>query len=231
MERYAKSAAIAAAVGSVFFLLIGLVSGTPILTALFRAIFSGLIVGAGTAGVIVVAGMLLPGLEPSGEAESAAPPAGTDEERGTRLDIVVEDEIEDVPDDATSVGEEVTEAVLDELPQDEVTNDDTLDEDEVAIDGGEDLVEEVREQTADDAESIMQAAIEEEQDGAGVVGSRSEVDDIPDIGAFAGSFVSSEYSENDEGTPGPTGAQHDSGNDPAQIARAIQTLLNRDEQS
>lgn len=221
MERYAKNAGVTAAGAVLVFFLIGVISGSPFPSVLFRAIISGIIFGGAVFGLMIAAERYLPGLV--SDERSVDDEAGSEDAKGSHVDIVVEDdtELEDVPEAAAA----------------EAGTRDAGDESEVGESVGEEtLVEEVQEQTAENAEEIMQAAIEEEQDGVAIAGERSEVDDMPDIGAFAGSFVSSEYSENEERTGGSSLSHRDSsavdaGNDPAQIARAIQTLLNKDEQT
>lgn len=239
MGRYSKFAATAAAGALIVFFLIGVVSGVPIVSALLRAILSGILFGGGVLGVIVLAERFLPGLVPEDvPAEDGPAIDHADESReepapGSRLNIVVDDEsgIEDVPEDAADE-DAADEDGLEEESVSENAPEMVPIDDESQPDDGEGLVEEVQEQTAEDAEEIMQAAIREEQDGIEIAGDRSEFDDIPDIGSFAGSFVSSDYSENENGGYGVSGdgpAAGDAGNDPAQIARAIRTLLNKDE--
>ncbi|MDA3950292.1 MAG: hypothetical protein PF508_13875 [Spirochaeta sp.] len=103
----------------------------------------------------------------------------------------------------------------------------------------DDLVEEIEEQSADDAEAIMNQAIAEEKYGSGVEIDDSVLDEMPDIGSFSGSFGSdagSDDAENDgDGTSaGPSGGsgrqngKGTAGNDPAQIAKALKTMLSRD---
>jgi len=246
MGRYSKYAVTAAAGALIVFFLIGVVSGVPIVSALLRAILSGVLFGGGVFGVIVLAERFLPGLVPEDvPAEDGSTVDHDDESReepapGSRLNIVVDDEsgIEDVPEDTAEGGAAEGDAANVDVVEEESVSEATPEvvpiDDESPPDDGEVLVEEVQEQTAEDAEEIMQAAIQEEQDGIEIAGDRSEFDDIPYIGSFAGSFVSSDYSENENGGYGVSGdgpAAGDAGNDPAQIARAIRTLLNKDEQT
>lgn len=223
MERYAKYAGTVAAGALILFFLIGVVSGVPVFSAILRAVLSGFIVGAGIFGVFVIAERMLPGLVPengSSDGDDEADHSADDEPApGSRLNIVVDDDsgIEDVPEEAAEA----------DGPEPSI-----VDDAEAESEDEETLVEEVQEQTAENADEIMQAVIQEEQDGIEVAGDRSEFDDMPDIGAFAGSFVSSDYSESEDGGYGVSRngpMTDDAGNDPAQIARAIRTLLNKDE--
>lgn len=107
----------------------------------------------------------------------------------------------------------------------------------------EDLVEEVEESSADDEEAVMKAAISEEQDGTSVEIDDTMLDEMPDIGSFAGSFVSGEDSESDEtgdvmGGSGDAGGGSDGtkqkkgdprkGFDNKSIAKALQTFMAKD---
>lgn len=238
MERYAKYVGFAAGGAALVFFLVAVVSGVPFLSAFLRATVSGVLFGGGIFGLVYLADLFLPGLVSNGPTiEDDVMESEPEEQPGSRLNIVVDDDtgLEDAP-------ESTPEDAIDEVPAQEVSEDpaepaETADEDGTDSETDEEsLVEEVQEQTAENAEEIMRAAIVEEQDGAELVGDRSEVDDMPDIGAFTGSFVSSEYSENEgEGSDfissGGDSNAIDAGNDPAQIARAIQTLLNKDEQT
>jgi hypothetical protein len=242
MERKLRLAAPAAGGAFVFSLLIALLAGVPFGVALVRSLVAGGVFFAITVGIVVLVETLLPGLiaesdssAPSGEddfsepgaerasggeddsfddVESAEPgdskpsgaPAGKDPAVGSRLDIVVEDDDED------------------ESP--------------------EDLVEEVQESAAEDESEIMTAAISEEQDGTSVEIDDTMLDEMPDIGSFAGSFVSSEFGDSgddESGAPGagagpaPSGGGRQKAGDPrkgfqnAEIAKALQTMLGRDD--
>lgn len=107
----------------------------------------------------------------------------------------------------------------------------------------EELVEEVEESSADDEEAVMKAAISEEQDGTSVEIDDTMLDEMPDIGSFAGSFVSGGDSESDEtgdamGGAGETGTlpggtkqkkgDPRKGFDNKSIAKALQTFMAKD---
>jgi hypothetical protein len=244
MERKLRLAAPAAGGAFVLSLLIAMVAGVPFGVALLRSLMAGLSFFAIAFGIVVLVESFLPDLiigsstgdqadqddlvedgdggagtasspADAGEAfdddaaadrsesESSTEAAGKDPAVGNRLDIVVEDEDDD--------------------------------------DASEDLVEEVQESAADDEGEIMTAAISEEQDGTSVEIDDTMLDEMPDIGSFAGSFVSSEFgdSENDEtgasagAAPSGTGRQKvgdpRKGFDNAEIAKALQTMLGRDD--
>ncbi len=107
----------------------------------------------------------------------------------------------------------------------------------------EELVEEVEESSADDEEAVMKAAISEEQDGTSVEIDDTMLDEMPDIGSFAGSFASGGDSESEEtgdamGGPGTTGTfsggtkqkkgDPRKGFDNKSIAKALQTFMAKD---
>lgn len=107
----------------------------------------------------------------------------------------------------------------------------------------EELVEEVEESSADDEEAVMKAAISEEQDGTSAEIDDTMLDEMPDIGSFAGSFASGGDSESEEagdamGGPGATGTfsggtkqkkgDPRKGFDNKSIAKALQTFMAKD---
>lgn len=114
------------------------------------------------------------------------------------------------------------------------------DSDEDRPDSYGDLVEEVQEQVADDETAVMNDAIAEEQGADAMEVDDSMLDELPDIGAFAGAFSAggegdgeeqSGYNDDQRETGGIGASRKSSGspaNDPKQIARALQTMLNRD---
>lgn len=226
----------AAAVGMVVSIVAGLMGGVGFATLLLRGVLSALLAGGGAYGLIMAAGQLLPGLLDRGE--TAGGGQGNDEESdgpgegamtadgsrssvaGSRLNIVVEDDTSGA-----------------------ASSDDYADDESVG-----ELVEEVEEQFADDEEGVMRAAIAEERgidDGPVADG---EVDDMPDIGSFAGSFATAVPSDDEESgssvfeeqayspTPSTSGGSGGgrqrkggaAGNDPETIARALQTMMKRD---
>ncbi|MFW5795633.1 MAG: hypothetical protein ACOCV0_00385 [Alkalispirochaeta sp.] len=107
----------------------------------------------------------------------------------------------------------------------------------------EDLVEEVEEQSAENAEALMKEAITEQRYGSGVEIDDSVLDEMPDIGSFSGAFVEnidddadqsggagfSGYDGGDEPVRGGGGrSRGGSAKDPATVAKAIKTMLSRD---
>lgn len=105
----------------------------------------------------------------------------------------------------------------------------------------EELVEEVEEQSAENAEALMNEAIAEEKYGGGVEIDDTVLDEMPDIGSFSGSFVGSSPSDSDDdnsfadpfasdgGAPRRKGGANKPADDPTIVAKALQTMLSRDE--
>lgn len=88
------------------------------------------------------------------------------------------------------------------------------------------IVEELEESAVEQSETIIEGAPSEE-----VSISAQEVDELPDIGGFAGNFSSPLDENEDEDTEIESGESKEvgnAGNDPAAIAKALQTMLKRD---
>lgn len=229
MERYLRVAAPIGGGALIVSLVVGLLAGVSFGTVLLRALVSGALFAAAGVGLMAVTPALLPGLlDPSSPGgDNGSEPAGADGEgreaaqpsAGSRLNIVVEETDE---------------------PAD--NEDDDLEEG-----SSDDLVEEVEEQSVTDEQAVMKAAIEEEQDGNSVEIDDTMLDEMPDIGSFAGSFSSS--AETEEGDAGPesgsdqpispsgehsaggTGSTGGQGFDPETIAKALRTVIERDNES
>ncbi|MCG8477587.1 MAG: hypothetical protein MI724_00695 [Spirochaetales bacterium] len=234
MERYVKVAVPAGVGALVLSVLVGLVAGVSFGTIVVRALAWAALFAGAAVGLTALVERFIPELvdgdaEPGVEATSVAT-------AGTRVNIVVEED-----DIGTAAEREATAAGTHAASP--------VGEDEGDPERGPasaELVEAVEERLADDEEAVMSQAIEEEKHGAAVDVDGGAIDEMPDIGAFAGSFVSSDYEqtegpsdeEADEAVslPGPTrtegspsgGGEARAGNDPATIARALQTMLKRD---
>ena len=212
--RFLRVAVITGLAAFVLSLLSGMIAGVGLGTVLLRAVVSALVFGVGGVAAFLSAGRFLPGLtDPgtgrasgSGEDDASLRTEARGAAAGARLNIVVEDDGSD------------------------------SDEDESLSPGDEnDLVEEVEEQSVDDEEAVMKSIIaaESESENSGV--GEDALDEIPDIGSFAGSFVGpdDESSGEIEETGSSGGSRQGSGgkgagNDPAHIAQALRTMMNRD---
>lgn len=210
-----RVAAVSAVTALVLSVLAGLLGGVSFGVLLVRALVSALLFGAGGSLIVLVAGRFLPGLlEPQAEAsppesnEGGTRPVSQAKSSGGRLNIVVEED-----------GSE------------------PLDEEGAPHEDENDLVEEVEEQSVDDEEAVMKSIIAAETEDGDSPDGGDTLDQIPDIGGFAGSFVGP-AEENAEAGYGPENGRSEdrprdgrgtgSGNDPVQIAQALRTMLNRD---
>ena len=218
MERYLKVAIVGAVGAFILSVLTGVLAGVGFGTVLIRGLLAALLFGAGAVGLRIAVEKVLPDLL-SSNTERSGGNRGSDSEgrqsgsaspsAGGRLNIVVED-------DAAADG--------------------YGDEDSGETDDENGLVEEVEEQGVDDEEAVMESVIAEESERGNSGFSGDELDEIPDIGGFAGSFVSAgdDDDEASTGTEDSSGSgegtvKKNSGNDPAQIAKALRTMMNRDE--
>jgi hypothetical protein len=258
MERYVRIAVPGAAAGLVLSVLIGLLSGVSLGTVMVRGLISAILFGGGGVGLFLLARNMLPGLTAPTDTPAAGdpePPRKSSAE--PRIDIVVEDDDDEAEvsrEPERGDGEESPEEPVEGEPpaavpeRKEFARTDTsgLDEDEEAFaaeeEDSDELVEEVEEQSADDAEELMNQAIAEEKYGGGMEISDAVLDEMPDIGSFSGSFVDSQSNEEsgDEETTGysafsSTGgggsrrSTGSAGNDPETIAKALKTMLSRDD--
>lgn len=235
MERYVKIAAPAGIGALILSVLVGLIAGVSFGTVLVRALASAALFGGAAVGITVVVERFIPGLV-DGEAPSKADVEADSATAGSRVNIVVEDD----DTETAAVGEPAASGARTPPAGDE-------EGDPKRGPASAELVEAVEERLADDEEAVMSQAIEEEKHGAAVDVDGGAIDEMPDIGAFAGSFVSSDYEQtegvSDEGgdeavsLPGPMrtdgspsggSGEAKAGNDPATIARALQTMLKRD---
>lgn len=218
MERFFRRGVPVAIGVFAFSALIGAIAGVSFGAIVVRALLTGVLLGAGSVGVMIVAERLLPGLfdsEGSGirlDTDSEAASDGT----GGTVDIVVDDD---------------GEAEYADFGTDR--------------ESGAGMVEEVHEESADIGAMTDEVAAEDGGHGRFDVAAGS-LDEMPDIGAFASSFVSTpvstapaaaddDESENVFEPAFPEEASANDGkvgsggpNDPAHIAKAIRTMLKRD---
>jgi hypothetical protein len=257
MERNLRIAAPVAGGAAVISLLVGLIAGVPIGTALLRGILSAVAFGGLAVGAAVIARSQLPGIDGAPEPASAVSvkPSSQEgpsdgQESGSRLNIVVEDESSDTSEaespaerpKRTGVGDDEA-SVSEDTGGDAVaaSSGDDAEHDTDAADT-EELVDEVEESAAEDETAVMNAAISEEQDGTAVEIDDTMLDEMPDIGSFAGSFVSGDSAEGDEAHDATGPGTDDGGSDGAKqkkgdprkgfdnktIAKALQTFMAQD---
>ena len=228
MERMIRLAAPVGGAALAISLLVGVISGVAFGAVILRALISGVVFGALAAGLSFALPRLLPGID-GASSGSAGDGDRSDEDiaaaesapaeappSGSRLNIVVDDSADASPED--------------------------VDESDDEESGGADLVEEVEESAAENESEVMSAAISEEQDGSSVEIDDTMLDEMPDIGSFAGSFVSQEGVDDEDapedssfgapasggGSPQQSVRVGNQGVDPKTIAKALRTTMSRD---
>lgn len=232
--------------------LTGLIAGVDFLVVLLRAILGSALFGAVGAGLGMVVARQLPEL-----LEVREQAVATETERpGPRVDITVGDEEGEAPfeegeapfaggeasgfDEAPAQTGEGDAGALESLDSDRIESLQPTDAQEGESkpsydatsreDITESLVEEVEEATLPEEELTRASQFEEEQTQSEEL---QAVDELPDIGGFDGAFPQSEGEATGSGSAS-TGSTRsapegvDAGNDPAQIAKALQTMLKRD---
>ena len=230
-----------AVVAFVLSLLSGILAGVPFVVLLLRAILGSALFSALGTGIGFLVQRQLPELlETPGESGARAQP---------RVDITVgdEEEAEAAPESSGESEEEGELASLDAEdiesvgPKEEEGTENAPPLQSPQQDITESLVEEVEEAALPDEELTAASQFDEEETQSEELES---VDELPDIGGFEGAFEDGSTGANGEGYGGegsslsdygsgssskrsaPEG--FDSGNDPAQIAKALQTMLKRD---
>ncbi|SIQ05637.1 hypothetical protein SAMN05920897_10352 [Alkalispirochaeta americana] len=234
MEEYLKVAGVAAGLAVLIAVLAGILAGVGFGTVVVRALGAALVFALGSLGITLFAQRFLPGLVDPLDSSPSSPDRTVRESSsgrgdassapGSTLNIVVEDE--QFPSDAQEMGDDGLEG--------EASSEKTSPPDEKP------LVEEVEEQRADGDEAVA------EPPDRGGPGDRSQgvdesdLDEMPDIGSFAGSFVSRSDDEqqqegegfSDDSLPEARGSSTSGGSggqDTAQIAKALRTMIARDE--
>ncbi|NBF40867.1 MAG: hypothetical protein GVY14_10670 [Spirochaetes bacterium] len=231
--------------GSAFVIatLTGALAGVAFGAILLRAVIGAIVfAGIGYGSYIVISARLPELLSESAATSSTAQADGY----GQNVDIVVDDDGEedelpaaDEPDAAESAqAAGVEQAAETGTSQAHVDEDEPGDLEEVAegvespAGGGDELVEEVEEVAAAPTDSAASAKRESEDVD------ENSVDALPDIGGFAGDFESegaegAEVVEEDDSNGGFGGSSraqsHGIEQDPEVIAKALQTVIKRDE--
>ena len=187
--------------GSAFLLsvVIGVIGNVSFGVLILRAVTAAVLFGAGAIGVTIVIDRYLPELRQASAASAASP-------TGNTVDIVVEgdDELEAVVDGSDENGEErgATDIGVGELSVDD--SDGVLEEVEESGGSGEIMTG----TTGGDVEEIEEIA---------------SGDELPNVDSMADSFTEIPLAED------PGAEPLDSGEDPALMARAIRTVLKREE--
>ncbi|MFP4301036.1 MAG: hypothetical protein ACLFPW_08165 [Spirochaetaceae bacterium] len=231
-----------AAVAFILSLLTGIFVGVPFLVLLLRAILGSALFSALGTGIGFLAQRQLPELfEAPGESSGGAQP---------RVDITIGDEEEEEVPEPAEESEDTKEGGLTSLDAEDIESvgpkSEEAPEREAPLqapqqDITESLVEEVEEAALPDEALSTASQFEEEETQSEELES---VDELPDIGGFEGAFEDGSSGESGEGYRGEESSLSnygsgsasrrsrpggfDAGNDPAQIAKALQTMLKRD---
>ena len=246
-------AAYPAAVAFTLSLLTGIIAGVDFLTLLLRALLGSALFAALGSGASALIERQLPELlqTPAPSSEASRPrvdiTVGDDEETGQREDSSDDEAVDSLDDENEEAGE--GEAAFQSLEADQIeevtpkeeapsrTPPPRREEQDIT----ESLVEEVEESALPDEELTKASHFEEEENNNSE--ELESVDELPDIGGFEGAFdgdgpPSSEGGEeeglSDYGSSSSSRSSRsapeglEAGNDPAQIAKAMQTMLKRD---
>jgi hypothetical protein len=200
-------------------------SGIPFGILLFRAVLGAFIFGAGTVGVQLIIGKFLPELNGSPAEESG--------DAGGTVDIVISDDEDSEAEPHSELGDEEPAPSAAGEQEGEESFEPGLQFATFQESEGEPLVQEVEE--AEEAEAPP-ASADHEFDEEVTEEVASSVDSLPDVGEFSGSFMADATSEASTPTstePTGDGSSGDGvsgeGQDPQAIAKAIRTLMKREE--
>lgn len=224
-----KPVAVSALLAFIIVVVTAGISGVPFGVLLFRAVLGALIFGAGALGVQYLVAKFLPELVESGDGVDSSNGAP---EAGGSVDIVISDD-EDEPE------EEVDETEASDGPPEfepgmPAATASGQDSNAVPAGDGEPLVEVVEEAELEnepvseadtEADTASAPEAESEPDQVAVADNES-VDTLPDVGEFTDSFMADAAQEE---PPQDTARTTGDGQDPESIAKAIRTLMKREE--
>jgi len=218
-----RTGAFAAGAAFILSLLAGLIGGVGFGTLLIRAIIGAAVFGGGALGVSLLIERYLPELK---SAAGEAPGGGRDERPGGRVDITVDDSMDGEIDsgfvlegESEDQSESGDEAFVEGIAAEEVHADAETAE-AAPVDEGEGDTEEIAElEEADEADDERDV----ERPGGGSAPETGSAQSLPDIEGFSGSFAEAPAEVEDV-----DGSQR-SGEDPGIMARAIRTVLKREE--
>ena len=249
MDKDLRASLVAAGAATVLSALVGAIAGVGFLTLLLRALGSGLFIGAAVfGGILLVRKTVLGGLAQPQEFAEAEAYVSDDVLKGGKVDIVLPGE--DVSPDSFGSGEEPPSEYTDRPPIEPLK----AYEDPPSGEGGEETPEKA---AATGATPPAEAASLLEPEGSGAEapaalpmgtgrekdsrpsGGYEDLDVLPDLEGYSDSFNASEFAsggapstKDSKGHAGQTGLGGRSGQegfDPASLAQAVRTILNRDQ--
>ncbi len=190
--------------GSAFLLsvVIGVIGNVSFGVLILRAVTAAVLFGAGAIGVTIVIDRYLPELRRASDGSAASP-------TGNSVDIVVEgdDELEAVAEGSDENGVEAG-----------ATDNDVA---ELSVGDSDGVLEEVEE--SDDSGEIVSGATDGEVEEIEEIEEIASGEELPNVDSMADSFTEIPLGED------PGAESLDSGEDPALMARAIRTVLKREE--
>jgi hypothetical protein len=242
VEIHWKTVAVFGGIGFFLSLLVGAVSGASFGTVLLRGVISAAVFGGIGLGLNVLIGKFLPGLVGD---EAGGEQAEEDETGG--VDIVIEEEVprtvseaaalstDDDSDESFEEGSSFVEEV------EEASSDETGSPAELAKAGNGVSAENGDESDEADEMEEVEELEEADEDGAGVRAAEvdGEVDSLPDIGDFSGSFSTGGDYDGEDGGDTLQSVEYSSGGNapveilgqeesPENVAKAVQTMLKRE---
>jgi len=201
-----RVSAITAGSASLLSILVGVIGDVSFGVLILRAIIAAIVFGAGATGVTIIIDRYLPELR-------RASPASAASANGNRVDIVVEgdEELETVADGSDEA--DLQSDVIDFEGANEVAG--------LSADDSGGVLEEIEE--SDGISEYPSVAIDGEVEEIEEIEEITSVDDLPNVDSMAGSFTEIPLGED------PVADSSESGEDPALMARAIRTVLKREE--
>ncbi len=243
MDKDLRASLVAAGAATALSALVGVIAGVGFLTLVARALLGGLALGATTYGVLFLLRATVPGiLSPADPAAESETSAGEDALRGTNVDIVL-------PGEAVSpesfLGADASPryfadpAIAKESGASALAQESGLGEDEASD------LSPVDDASLLEPEELVGGSAAAIPSGAGFERDRrpspgfEDLDVLPDLEGFSDSFTASEFSSggsSSESGPKGRGSQAGStarpgqeGLDPASLAKAVRTILKRDQ--
>jgi hypothetical protein len=236
VDKDLRVSLVAAGAASALSALVGLIAGVGFLTLLFRALVGGIVIGGAAFGVILLLKQAMPGLLEGG-GDSLDEAIGGESAKGANLDIVLPGEGPTAEAFAPEGEEGEGFATLESLGpgprRGEAAEEDAADMSPV---DGASLLE--PEGPAGEA-AALPAVPPPERDRTASPGF-DELDVLPDLEGFSDSFTASEFSSGGSasesaqqqvhaGHVGSASRSGQDGFDPASLAKAVRTILKRDQ--
>jgi hypothetical protein len=212
--------------------LVGVAAGVAAGWLVVRALIFGIVMGGAALGIAKLARSFLPGLIPEGSGaggEQAFPSGPADAQAGSRVDIVLPGGEVEV--DSLDADDGVEEAELAEEARPEADGAEPRRAEEPGIaEGGSPAAG-----AASAAPAMPSARMGSDRDARSAEGA-DDLDVLPDLDGFTDSFAAAEFSSSGGAPAAARAAPEDSASsrtsdalDPASLAKAVRTILKRDQ--